>query len=221
MRQGRGRPRKGRDARLFPTLRELGISKQLSSDCQKLAAIPEAEFERRLAAESGATDVSREKPRDDLDSEWQRKGATLSDKTARKEFGLTQEEIVRTIRAGTLRYRLNSVFGNPFLRLLRREVEALVKKKHGSDYLMGQGEDGVGPYQSRGEAAENSDRRVGKTEVRATRRPRELTAPVVIEQGARTMKGYFSQVRQRRFRYRSLGWEAHQGDGRGAFTVAA
>jgi hypothetical protein len=25
--------------------------------------------------------------------------------------------------------------GNPFLRLLRREVEALVKKKHGDDYL--------------------------------------------------------------------------------------
>jgi hypothetical protein len=56
---------------------------------------------------------------DDLDSEWQRKGATLSDKTARKEFGLTEDEIV----------------GNPFLRLLRREVEALVKKKHGDDFL--------------------------------------------------------------------------------------
>ena len=26
----------------------------------------------------------------DLDSDWQRKGATLSDKTAREEFGLTQ-----------------------------------------------------------------------------------------------------------------------------------
>ena len=75
---------------------------------------------------------------DDLDSEWQRKGATLSDKTARKEFGLTQEEIVQAIRAGKLRYRRNSVFGNPFLRLLRREVEALVKKTHGYDYLKGQ-----------------------------------------------------------------------------------
>ena len=29
----------------------------------------------------------------DQDSEWQRKGATLSDKTARKELGLTQDEI--------------------------------------------------------------------------------------------------------------------------------
>ena len=72
---------------------------------------------------------------DDLDSEWQRKGATLSDKTARKEFGLTQDEIVQAIRAGKLHYREASMHGNPWLRLLRREVEALVKKKHGDDYL--------------------------------------------------------------------------------------
>lgn len=72
---------------------------------------------------------------DDLGSEWQRKGATLSDKTTRKEFGLTQDEIVQAIRAGKLQYRHNSVFGNPFLRLLRGEVEALVKKKHGDNYL--------------------------------------------------------------------------------------
>ena len=78
------------------------------------------------------------KPMDDLDSEWQRKGATLSDKTARKEFGLTQEEIVRAIRAGKLQYRRNSIHGNPFLRLLRREVEALVKKEHGDDFLKDQ-----------------------------------------------------------------------------------
>jgi hypothetical protein len=75
---------------------------------------------------------------DDLESEWQLKGATLSDKTARMEFGLTQDEIVQAIRAGKLHYRLNSIFGNPFLRLLRREVEALVKKKHGADYLKAQ-----------------------------------------------------------------------------------
>ena len=75
---------------------------------------------------------------DDLTSEWLGKGATLSDKTARKEYGLTQDEIVRAIRASRLQYRLNSIHGNPFLRLLRREVEALVKKKHGNDYLKDQ-----------------------------------------------------------------------------------
>ena len=73
--------------------------------------------------------------RGDLDSEWQRKGATLSDKTARKEFGLTQDEIVQAIRARKLQYREGSVFGNPWLRLLRREIETLVKRNHGDDYL--------------------------------------------------------------------------------------
>jgi hypothetical protein len=72
---------------------------------------------------------------DDLDSEWQRKGATLSDKTAREAFGLTQDEIVRAIGTGTLRYREGSMYGNPWLRLLRREVEALVREKHGNNYL--------------------------------------------------------------------------------------
>ncbi len=75
------------------------------------------------------------KPMHDLSSEWQRKGATLSDKTARKEFGLSQDEIEQAIRAGKLQYRYNSIYGSPFLRLIRREVEALVKQKHGDDYL--------------------------------------------------------------------------------------
>lgn len=73
---------------------------------------------------------------DEMDAEWQCKGATLSDKTARNEFGLTQDEIIRAIRAGALHYREGSMYGNPWLRLLRREVEALVRKKHGNDYLM-------------------------------------------------------------------------------------
>jgi hypothetical protein len=74
-------------------------------------------------------------PMDNLDSEWQRKGATLSDKTAQEEFGLTRDEVIRAIRAGKLQYREGSMHGNPWLRLLRREVEALVKKNHGEIYL--------------------------------------------------------------------------------------
>lgn len=70
-----------------------------------------------------------------MDSVWQRPGGTLSDKTARKEFGLTQEEIVRAIRVGEFHLRCNWSYGNPYLRLLRREVEALVKKKHGGRYV--------------------------------------------------------------------------------------
>ena len=72
---------------------------------------------------------------DDLDSEWRRKGATLSHKTAQEEFGLTWEQIVRAIRAGKLHCRQQSMHGNPWLRLLRREVEALVREKHGANYL--------------------------------------------------------------------------------------
>ena len=72
---------------------------------------------------------------EDLESEWQCKGATLSDKTARKEFGLTQDDIVHAIRAGRLQFREGSIYGNPFLRLLRREVEALVEYDHGDDHL--------------------------------------------------------------------------------------
>ncbi len=72
---------------------------------------------------------------DDLDSEWRRKGATLSHKTAQREFGLTWDEIVRAIRAGKLHYQEQSMHGNPWLRLLRREVEALVKTGRGVNYL--------------------------------------------------------------------------------------
>jgi hypothetical protein len=68
-------------------------------------------------------------------STWIKKGATLSDKSARKEFGLTQEEIIEGIRGGKLHYQENNVYGNPFLRLIRSEVEAFVDEKHGSNYL--------------------------------------------------------------------------------------
>src|SRR4249920_4215744 len=67
--------------------------------------------------------------------EWVRKGATLSDKTARAEFGLTQDEIIAAIRAGKLQYRPAAMHGNPWLRLLRREVEDLVSTGHGERYL--------------------------------------------------------------------------------------
>jgi len=66
---------------------------------------------------------------------WVQKGATLSDKTAQKEFGLTQEEIIDAIKTGKLQYRHNTLYGNPCLKLLRNEVEALVNTKYGSAYL--------------------------------------------------------------------------------------
>jgi len=56
-----------------------------------------------------------------------RKGATLSDKTAHSEYGLMQEEI----DADKLQCRPAARHGNPWLRLLRREVEDLVTARSG------------------------------------------------------------------------------------------
>jgi hypothetical protein len=60
---------------------------------------------------SGGAIGEGDEPMDDMDSEWRRKGATLSDKTAREELGLTQDEIVRAIRAGKLQWREASMHG--------------------------------------------------------------------------------------------------------------
>ena len=66
---------------------------------------------------------------------WSRKGATLSDKSARQEFGLTQQEIIAAMRAGKLQFRESNMHGNPWYRLLRHEVEALFRDKSGPDHL--------------------------------------------------------------------------------------
>ncbi len=68
-------------------------------------------------------------------SVWTKKGATLSDKSARKEFGVTQEEIITAIGNGTLQFRNSYMHGNPYFRLLRSEVEALVDERYGANYL--------------------------------------------------------------------------------------
>jgi len=72
---------------------------------------------------------------DDGDSMWSRKGATLSDKSARQEFGLTQDEIIAAIRAGEFQFRERNMHGNPWYRLLRHEIESVVRDKSGQDNL--------------------------------------------------------------------------------------
>ena len=66
---------------------------------------------------------------------WGMKDATLSDKTAAKEYGISRDEIIDAINAGELQYRVGSMHGNPWFRLLRVEVERLIEKKYGSDIL--------------------------------------------------------------------------------------
>jgi hypothetical protein len=67
--------------------------------------------------------------------EWNRKGATLSDVTASKEYGVDRAFIVKGIRAGRLQYRECSIWGNPCLRLLRRELERYIAEEFGAKRL--------------------------------------------------------------------------------------
>jgi coenzyme F420-reducing hydrogenase delta subunit len=67
--------------------------------------------------------------------EWNRKGATLSDVTAKKEYGVDRDFIVRGIRAGKLEYRQGVMWGNPYLRLLRSQLEKYIAEELGRDRL--------------------------------------------------------------------------------------
>ncbi len=67
--------------------------------------------------------------------EWNRKGATLSDKTAKKEYGVDLEFLEKGIRAGKLEYRQGAIWGNPYLRLLRSQLEQYIGEELGDDRL--------------------------------------------------------------------------------------
>jgi hypothetical protein len=107
---------------------------QQASDARARGNCAPAATARQLRG--GKRRLERSNCMDPHEGEWTRKGATLSDKTAREEFGLTMEEIVQAIRDDKLQYREHNIYGNPWLRLLRREVEALVKSRSGSAFLV-------------------------------------------------------------------------------------
>ena len=67
--------------------------------------------------------------------EWNRKGATLSDVTAKKEYGVDLDFIEKGIRAGKLEYRQGAIWGNPYLRLLRSQLEQYIAEELGVDRL--------------------------------------------------------------------------------------
>ena len=68
--------------------------------------------------------------------EWNRKGAVLSDVTAQKEYGVTRDFIVKGIQVGKLEYREGSVWGNPYIRVLRSQLESYIIETLGSEYLV-------------------------------------------------------------------------------------
>ncbi len=67
--------------------------------------------------------------------EWNRKGASLSDVTARNEYDVSRDFIVSGIRAGKLEYREGAIWGNPYLRVLRSQLERYIAEKLGSSHL--------------------------------------------------------------------------------------
>ena len=67
--------------------------------------------------------------------EWNRKGATLSDVTAKKEYGVSRDFIVSGIRAGKLEYREAAIWGNPYIRILRSQLERYIAEELGADRL--------------------------------------------------------------------------------------
>ncbi len=68
--------------------------------------------------------------------EWNRKGATLSSVTAQKKYGVEIDFIEEGIRAGELEYRQGAVWGNPYLRVLRNQLERYISAQLGPEYLM-------------------------------------------------------------------------------------
>jgi hypothetical protein len=68
--------------------------------------------------------------------EWNRKGATLSDVTAKDEYGVSRDFIIAGIEANKLEYREGSIWGNPYLRILRSQLEKYIVEQLGTEYLM-------------------------------------------------------------------------------------
>jgi len=69
------------------------------------------------------------------DGEWTLKNGTLTDGTAQKEYGISREFILEGIRANKLEYREVSMYGNPCLRILRRQLEQYITAELGAQYL--------------------------------------------------------------------------------------
>ena len=69
--------------------------------------------------------------------EWNRKGATLSDVTAEKEYGVSRDFIVKGIQAGKLEFREGAIWGNPYLRVLRSQLESYIAAELGTARLTG------------------------------------------------------------------------------------
>ena len=77
--------------------------------------------------------------------EWNRKGATLSDITALKEYGVDQAFIMKGICSGKLEYREGTMWGNPYFKVVRSQLEQFITEELGA----GKKQDGIACYKKR------------------------------------------------------------------------
>lgn len=71
----------------------------------------------------------------DTSYKWQEKGATLTDDTAIKEYGITFEELKKACDEGKMQFRYTTIYGNPSWRFLRHEIEGLIAENYGLEHL--------------------------------------------------------------------------------------
>jgi len=67
--------------------------------------------------------------------EWTQKGTTLSEVTAESEYGVDRGFIIEGIRSGKLEYRDGAIWGNPYLRILRSQLEQYIAAELGAEHL--------------------------------------------------------------------------------------
>jgi hypothetical protein len=67
--------------------------------------------------------------------EWTQKGAALSEATAEKEYGVSRDFLITGIRTGKLEFREGVMWGNPYLRFLRSQLEQYIATELGTDRL--------------------------------------------------------------------------------------
>ena len=66
---------------------------------------------------------------------WTQSGETLSHNNACKEYGLEKDEIFNAMKSGKLQYKENYAHGNPYYKLLRKEVISLVIELRGENFF--------------------------------------------------------------------------------------
>ena len=67
--------------------------------------------------------------------EWNQKRATISDKTAMKDYGVDRNFILQGICAGKLEFQGRTIYGNPYVVILRRQLEQYIAEELVNDHL--------------------------------------------------------------------------------------